>query len=41
MLGNFSCFGCYLLTFFKINLFKKNFQEHYQTVKRFGKVISR
>ena len=25
-----------LLTFFKINFFKKFFQEHYQSVKRFG-----
>ena len=23
MLGNFSCFSCHLLTFFKINFFKK------------------
>ena len=26
---------CCLLTFFKINLFKKFFQEHYQSVKQF------
>ena len=41
MMGNFSCFCCHLLTFFKINLFKKFFQRHYQTVKLFSKVISR
>ena len=35
-LGNFACFCCRLLTFFKINLFKKFFQEHYQSVKQFG-----
>ena len=28
MLGNFSCFCCRLLTFFKINFFKKFFQKH-------------
>ena len=33
MLGNFSCFCCHLLTFFKINFFKKNFQEYYQSIK--------
>ena len=27
MLGNFSCFYCRLLTFFKINFFKKFFQD--------------
>ena len=32
MLGNFSNFYCRLLTFFKINIFKKFFQEHYQSV---------
>ena len=36
MLANFSCFCCRLLTFFKMNLFKKFFQEHYQSVKRLG-----
>ena len=50
MMGNFSCFCCRLLTFFKINFFNKFFQEHYQSVKQFGsrsgsklfaKVISR
>ena len=35
MLGIFSCFGCRLLTFFKINFFKKFFQERYQSGKRF------
>ena len=30
MLGNITCFGCHLLTFFTINFFKKFFQEHYQ-----------
>ena len=35
MLGNFSCFCCRLLTFFKIFFFKKIFQEHYQSVKQF------
>ena len=34
--GYFSCFGCHLLTFFKINFFKIFFQEHYQSVKQFG-----
>ena len=36
MLSNFSCFCCHLLTFFKIILFKKIYQEHYQSVKWFG-----
>ena len=36
MLGNFSCFCCRLLTFFKINFFQKFFQEHCQSVKQFG-----
>ena len=36
MLGNFSCFCCRLLTFFKMNFFEKIFQEHYQSVKRLG-----
>ena len=35
MLGNFPCFCCRLLTFYKINFFKKFFQEHYQNVKQF------
>ena len=36
MLGNFSLnFFCRLLTFFKINFFKKFFQEHYKSVKQF------
>ena len=26
--GNFLCFSCRLLTFFKFGLFKKLFQEH-------------
>ena len=30
--GNLSCFWCHL-TFFKIDLFKKFFQEHFQSVK--------
>ena len=31
MLGNFACFfGCLLISFFKINFFKKIFQEYYQ-----------
>ena len=34
MLGNISCFLCRLLTFFKINFFKKFFQEHHQYVKQ-------
>ena len=29
MLGNFSCFCCRLLNFFKINFFKNFFQEHH------------
>ena len=36
MLGNVSCFFCRLLTFFNINYFKKLFQKHFQSVKRFG-----
>ena len=37
MLGNFFIiFFCCLLTFFKINFFKKIFQEHYQSAKQFG-----
>ena len=36
MLGNCSCFCCRLLTFFKMNFFKKFFQELYQSVKQFG-----
>ena len=36
MLGNFSCFYCRLLTYFKINIFKNFFQEHYHSVKQFG-----
>ena len=35
MLGNFYHFFCRLPTFFKINSFKKLFQEHYQSVKQF------
>ena len=35
MLGNFPCFWCRLLTFFKINCCKKFFHEHYQNVKQF------
>ena len=27
---------CHLMTFFKINIFKKFFHEHYQSVKQFG-----
>ena len=41
MLGNFSCFYCLLLTFFKnhmINFFKRFFQEHYQSLKWFGSI---
>ena len=34
MLDNFSCFCCCLLAFFKINLFKKFFQEHYIRVSK-------
>ena len=30
MLGNFSCFGCRLPTFFKVIFFQIKFQEHYQ-----------
>ena len=36
ILGNFSCFCCHPLTFFKINFFKIFFQKHYQSVKQFG-----
>ena len=36
MLGHLLCFCCRLLTFFKINVFKKIFQEHYQSIKWFG-----
>ena len=35
MLGIFSCFCCLLLTFIKINFFKKFFQEHFQSIKQF------
>ena len=36
MQGNFSCFCCRLLTFFKnIFFFKKFFQKHYQSIKPF------
>ena len=35
-MGNFSCFCCRLLTFFKINFFKKYFQEHFHSVKLVG-----
>ena len=41
MPGNFSCFCCCLLTFFKISLFKKFFQEHYHSVKTFGSSLCR
>ena len=34
--GYFSGFCCRLLTIFKSNLFKKIFQEHYQSVKQLG-----
>ena len=36
MMGNFTCFCCRLLTFFKINFLIKFFQEHYQSVNQFG-----
>ena len=36
MLDNFSCLCCHMLTFFKINLFKKFLQEYYKSVKEFG-----
>ena len=36
MMGNFLWFFCRLQIFFKINLFKNFFQEHYQSVKQFG-----
>ena len=32
ILGNFSCFFCCLLIFFKINFVKKFFQEYHQNV---------
>ena len=35
MLGNFSCFCCCLLTF-QNQLFKKNLQEHYESVNGLG-----
>ena len=38
MLVNFSYFSCRLLTFFKINFFKKLFHKHYQIVKPFGSI---
>ena len=31
ILGNFSCFCCRQLTFFRMNFFEKFFQEHYQS----------
>ena len=36
MLCNCSCFCCPLLTFFKINFFKKFFQQNYQSGKQLG-----
>ena len=36
MLGNFSCFCCTLLAFFKIIFFRKIFQEHSKSIKWFG-----
>ena len=36
MLGKFSCFCCHLLTFFRINLYRKFFQERYQSVMILG-----
>ena len=36
ILGNFSCFFCRLLIFFKVNFLKKIFQEYDQNVKQFG-----
>ena len=36
MLGNFSCFCCRLLIFFKINFFEKFFQEYHLSVKQIG-----
>ena len=35
IVGNFSCFFCRLLIFFKIDFFKMLFQEHYKIIKRF------
>ena len=35
-LGNLSYFCCRLVTFFKVNFFKKSFQNNYQNVKQFG-----
>ena len=32
MLGNFSCYCCRLLTYFKTKFFVKFFQEYYQGV---------
>ena len=32
MLGNFSCFCCHLLTFFKTNFLEKN-QKHFKSIK--------
>ena len=32
MFGDFSCFSCCLLTFFKIYFFKSFYKEHYQSV---------
>ena len=36
ILGNFACFCCRLLIFFKINFFEKFFPEYHQSVKQFG-----
>ena len=36
MLGNFAVFFCLLLIFFKINLFKKFFEEVIRVSKQFG-----
>ena len=36
IMGYFSRFCCCLPTFFKINFFKKVFQEYYQSAEWFG-----
>ena len=41
MLGNFSCFCCRLLTFFKINFFKKIISKTLISVKWFGSRLIR
>ena len=40
MLGNFSCFWCRLLTIYKIDFFKKIFQEDYHLIQIRTQILS-